>query len=179
MTLSLPVGDNVQTVQRLTCAAAVAVCEAIGELTGLSPAVKWVNDVYVNGRKVAGILAELVSDEENRPAAVIIGIGVNLTTEGFPEEFADRAGSVGDIDANLLCTRIADNLTERYDHLNDNSFLEQYRELSLCLGRRIRYTDADGDHIAEAIGIGDDGCLIVTENGIKKSLRSGEISIKV
>jgi len=179
MTLSLPVGKSAGSIPLLTCAAAVAVCEAIAALSDLSPAVKWVNDVYVGGRKAAGILAELVTDSMNAPIAVIIGVGVNLTTAVFPDEIADLAGSVGDIDPNLLCAAIADRLIAWYESGDYYSIIEKYRSLSFCLGREIRYTDADGEHTAEAVGIDDDGSLIVIENGKKRSLRSGEISIKV
>ena len=179
MTLSLPVGKASGSVQLLTCAAAVAVCEAIAALSGLSPAVKWVNDVYVNGRKVAGILAEMVTDSLNVPIAVIIGVGVNLTTEIFPDEIADRAGSVGNIDPNLLCANITDRLIKLVESDRYNSVVEKYRSLNFCLGREIGYTDADGEHTATAVDIADDGSLIISENGKKRSLRSGEISIKV
>ena len=89
MTLSLPLSESAANVQKITCAAAVAVCEAVSSLSGIDPQIKWVNDIYVDGKKAAGILTELVSDSDNRPRAVIIGIGMNLCTERFPEEFAD------------------------------------------------------------------------------------------
>ena len=179
MTLSLPVSGSPESLRRLTCAAAVAVCEAIGSLTGLSPTVKWVNDIYVDGRKVAGILAELVLDEVNTPAAVIIGIGVNLTTEDFPEDVADRAGSIGDCDPDRLCAEIADNIVDEYRRLDDDSFLEKYISLNFCLGGTVTYADRYGSHTATAVTISRDGSLIVEENGERKALSSGEVSIKV
>ena len=177
MTLSLPLHGSPESVQRLTCASAVAVCEAINAQTGLSPAVKWVNDIYVSGRKVAGILAELVTDADNTPVSVIVGIGVNLTTADFPAEFAGRAGTIGDADPSLLCAAITDNLIERYESLSDNSFLEKYISLSLVIGERISYTDASGTHTAKAVTIAPDGSLVIEENGITKHLSSGEVSI--
>ena len=179
MTLSLPIADADDNIQLLTCAAAVAVCEAVAALTGLSPVIKWVNDVYVSGRKVAGILSEMITDDKNVPIAVIIGIGVNLTTEEFPDGFADNAGSIGDIDANLLCAKITDLLIDWYTGCDNNSALEKYRSLNFCIGRRVHYADQDGDHTATAVDIAEDGSLIVEENGKKRSLHSGEISIKV
>ena len=178
MTLSLPIAGEPADVQLLTCAAAVSVCGALSALAPLSPSVKWVNDIYIGGRKAAGILAELVLDNDNRPLRVIVGIGVNLTTEDFPPELADTAGSAGDIDPDLLCAAIADDLITAYYNPDNNSLLEKYKELNFCLGRTVTYTDRDGEHTAEAADIAPDGSLIVTENGIKKSLRSGEISIK-
>ena len=177
MTLSLPVTDTAENTQRLTCAAAVAACGAIGELTALSPMIKWVNDIYADGRKVAGILCELVTDELNRPMRVIIGIGVNLTTESFPDDIANKAGRIGHADPDRLCALIADNIIDLLDHLDDDSFIEKYSSLNLCLGRTIRYTDRDGEHTAEAVSIAPDGSLIVDENGSPRRLNSGEISL--
>lgn len=176
-TLALPLGGDCADVQLTTCAAGVAVCEAIGALSDLRPQIKWVNDVCLDGRKVAGILAELVSDERNQPASVIIGIGINLTTRDFPAEFADKAGNVGDIEPNRLCAEIVNRLTDMIGSPSYNSVIEKYSALNFCIGRQVQYTDTDGTHTAEAVAIAPDGSLIVAENGKKRSLHSGEISI--
>ncbi len=174
-TLSLPVNGDAADVQLLTCAAAVAVCEAIEALTDREAQIKWVNDIFIDGKKVAGILAELVQDDGNHPARVIVGIGLNLTTAHFPAAFAATAGCVGDTDPNRLCAKITDGMIAMYH--NNNSVIEKYSKLNLCIGRIVRYSDADGDHTAKAVEIAPDGSLIVEENGRKKSLRSGEISV--
>ena len=177
MTLSLPLCGSPEQLRRVTCAAAVAVSEAVGAVTGLEPTVKWVNDIYVDGRKVAGILSELVLDDLNRPAAIIIGVGVNLTTAEFPSEIADRAGRIGDCDPDRLCAAIADHIIDEYSRLSDDSFLEKYIVLNFCLGKRITYIDRDGEHTATALTIAPDGALVVDKNGERKALSSGEISI--
>ena len=76
--------------QRITALAAVAVCKAIENTTIYKPAIKWINDILVDGKKVCGILAEAI------PGAVILGIGVNinLCDADFPEELAGIAGSL-------------------------------------------------------------------------------------
>ena len=179
MTLSLPVKGSPESIQRLTCAAAVAVCEAITELTDLSPAVKWVNDIYVDDRKVAGILAELVTDRQNQPIAVIIGIGINLTTKDFPAEFAARTGSIGDVDANALCVSVTDRLIDIDESADYPSVMNKYASLNFCIGHKITYTDATGEHAAVAEAIAPDGSLVIEENGARKTLNSGEISVIV
>jgi len=80
----------------LTVGAAVAVLQAIEKVTGQKADVKWVNDVYLNGKKVAGILAEAVVDKDGNPAAVILGVGINIVSpiSDFPEEIKDKAGSL-------------------------------------------------------------------------------------
>ncbi|MBA2379270.1 MAG: biotin--[acetyl-CoA-carboxylase] ligase [Blastocatellia bacterium] len=75
----------------ITLAAGVAVHETLTSL-GLSPDIKWVNDVLVHGRKISGILAETA--ETNRGTAVVVGIGINITSENFPEEIAKIATSI-------------------------------------------------------------------------------------
>ena len=179
MTLSLPLSASTANVQKITCAAAVAVCEAVSSLSGIDPQIKWVNDIYVDGKKAAGILTELVSDSDKRPRAVIIGIGMNLCTERFPEEFAASAGNLGDIEINALCGTVTAKLIDCYAHLDDNSILEKYKERSFCIGRTIRYTQNEIIHIATAIDIDDGGGLIVEENGTLTTLNSGEISIMI
>ncbi len=185
-TLSLPLSGDPADVQRLTCGAAVAVCDAISSLTDRQPKIKWVNDIYIDGKKVAGILAELVLDEQNRPLSVIIGIGINLTTAHFPAEFASKAGCIGDVDPNRLCAAITDGLIDMAALLKHSDselheafhpVMEKYSRLSLCIGKQISYTDVSGEHTATAVAIAPDGSLIVEENQIKKSLHSGEISI--
>lgn len=179
MTLSLPLSGEAADVQRLTCAAAVAVCDALASLGVHDPAVKWVNDVFLDGRKIAGILAELVTDGKNHPLRVIVGIGVNLTTAEFPAEFSARAGGAGDLDPSLLCAAITDRLIGLYGDLSNPAVMNRYRALNLVLGNEITYVDREGVHTAAATDIAPDGSLIVEESGRKKALHSGEISVKL
>lgn len=176
MTLSLPITEVEADIQRLTCIAAVAVCEAITALSDKKPLIKWVNDIYIDGKKVAGILTELLTDERNRPIAAIVGIGLNLTTEHFPAQFAATAGAIGDIEPNALCAKITDRLIA-LSHNKDNSVIEIYKTLNFCIGRTVSYVKDGAAHSALAVDIASDGGLIVEENGIYTTLNSGEISI--
>ena len=92
LSILLPYRDT----ERLTVRAAVAVMRAIEEVTGTVPEVKWVNDLLLHGRKIAGILAEAIVNDEGHPGAVILGVGINLTEPpgGYPEEIRDRAGAL-------------------------------------------------------------------------------------
>ena len=79
----------------VTLAAAAAVCEAVEEAAGVSTRVKWVNDILVDGRKVAGILTEAVGDlESGTMESVVVGIGVNVAQTAFPPDIADMAASL-------------------------------------------------------------------------------------
>jgi BirA family biotin operon repressor/biotin-[acetyl-CoA-carboxylase] ligase len=92
LSILLPYRDT----ERLTVRAAVAVMRAIEEVTGTITEVKWVNDLLLHGRKIAGILAEAIVDDEGHPCAVILGVGINLTEPpgGYPEKIRDRAGAL-------------------------------------------------------------------------------------
>lgn len=177
MTLSLPLSGTPSSVQKITCAAAVAVCEAAEALSGKQPQIKWVNDILLDGKKAAGILTELLTDSKNQPRAVIIGIGLNLTTNEFPEEFAKTAGNLGEIEPNALCGTIADRLIDLVHHLEDNSIIEKYKQRNICIGKTVTYGKDGRVHTAQAVDIDADGGLVVEENGTRSTLRSGEISI--
>ena len=70
----------------LTCAVAIAVTRAVEKLTALTPKIKWVNDIYLNNKKVAGILVRSVA-ENNVIKKIIVGVGVNISTVQFPDWF--------------------------------------------------------------------------------------------
>ena len=179
MTLALPFSGCPAGIQKITCAAAVAVCEAVEALAPLHPQIKWVNDIVLDGKKTAGILTELLLDEKNQPVSVIVGIGLNLCTTQFPGEFADKAGNLGELEPNALCGMITENLITLFGSLDDNSIIEKYKLRNNCIGREVSFTLCDGVHTAKAVDIAEDGGLIVEENGKRITLNSGEISVKM
>lgn len=166
----------------ITSACAVAVCEAIELATKKHPQIKWVNDIFIDDRKVCGILTEAVSDFETQTVqAVIVGIGINLTTEDFPQELAEIATSLGTkTDRCKLIADVYSRLNALCDALPDKSFMREYRARSLVLGRDIRFTRNSIDYTAKAVAIHDDGGLeVLTESGETIVLNSGEISIRL
>lgn len=158
---------------RITVLAAVAVCRAIEELTELRPKIKWVNDLFVRGRKVCGILAEGLED------SVIIGIGVNVRTPpgGFPPE----AGIAGALDVPLdraqLAGRIAAHLLTGLQSPADPALLEAYRARMPLVGRTVCYTMNGQEKNARVTGVSEDGGLTVETDGGREVLRSGEITL--
>ncbi len=169
-------GDMASAVT-ITSAAAVATAKAIDKLCGTDCKIKWVNDIYVNDRKVCGILAEAVSrDSEN---VIIVGIGINCTTIDFPDDIKSRAGSVGMVDRSALAAEITKNLLVYAEDSFDRSWLAEYKDRSIVLGREITYIENDAEHIAFATDIDENGGLVINEKGNKKTLFTGEISIKL
>ena len=170
----------------ITIADAVAVCMAIEELYPASRGllgIKWVNDILFRGRKITGILTEAVTNfESGEIESVVTGIGINVTTRKFPEEFADSAGSIfaeGEEVAfgrDELCARIADHVMDFAENLASPALIAEYRERSVLTGREITYMNGTAKCKGHVEGIDDSGGLVVrNESGEIETLRSGEV----
>ena len=166
--------------QTLTVTAAVAVSDAIEKLTGLSPSIKWVNDLYISGRKVCGILAETVSGAEDASGAVVLGVGVNCSTDFFPEDIRQKAGSLGvPVSRSALAAEILSRLLELAEKSDLSHIIEEYRRRSCIIGKNIVYSKDGVEEEAAAVAINDRGNLVVRRrDGELETLFSGEVSIK-
>jgi len=189
---------------RVTAFAAVSVCEAIEAVTGLAPQIKWVNDVLLNGKKICGILTELVasteavnidailsdSEESSEVSSalqqpVIVGIGVNFSTPQteFPESIRDSAGSLfmggkPTITRNRLVAEIINRMLAIKEQFDISVTFNEYKKRLMVLDKKIVVTGFDESYEAIAIDIDDTGRLIVKkESGEVLALFSGEISI--
>lgn len=154
------------TLSKLTLAAAVATAEAIEEAVGVSPQIKWVNDLYYRDRKVCGILTESVGWLDDRPRAVIIGIGINCSTALFPEELMETAGALttGDIDyvdRNRLAVALRGRLLYWTEHLTDPDLLKEYRARSFLTGKEIMFERDHARYRGIVRDIDDTGKLLV------------------
>lgn len=158
---------------RITLLAAVAVCRAIEGLTPLRPKIKWVNDIFVKGKKVCGILAEAVEDQ------VVVGIGINLHTPpgGFPPEAAVAGALDVEVPRAKLAGRVAANLLDAMDDWADPGILEQYRARMPLTGREVRYTQNGVEKNARVMGVAEDGGLMVKGGDGPVILRCGEVSL--
>ena len=161
----------------VTSATAVAVRAAIRELTGLECEIKWVNDLYLNGKKVCGILCE--SMLVNNQPQIVIGIGINLSTVSFPTELTEKAGSLGcTLDSVSLIRAIWERLAPYLADSNNRNWLNDYRMHSCVIGKSIVWVDGGLQYAGDAIGIDRDGGLVVRDSeGRVRTLRTGEISI--
>ncbi|MDO4393768.1 MAG: biotin--[acetyl-CoA-carboxylase] ligase [Bacillota bacterium] len=175
----------------ITCAAAVAVAEAIKEVAGLDARIKWVNDVYIDNRKVCGILTEGISDfESGQIESLVIGIGVNTDVSNFPEELKNIAGAVeGDYSASELAGAIASKVIDYARNMEARTFIDAYRSMNLVIGKRVtvykgKYKVKPEDEIdgipATVENIDNNGKLVVVyDDGSKEVLGSGEITIRL
>lgn len=182
-----PTAYSPQQATCLTAAAAAAMCQAIEAVTGQHPGIKWVNDIFLHGKKVCGILTEAaVGLETGALDYMVLGAGVNLypPAEGFPEEIQSIAGSVLEHSCpeakNQLVGEFLNRFWDFYSHPECRTYLEDYRARSLAVGRNVTVLSAGKAVSAYAYGIDDDFRLLVRyENGDTEALSYGEIRIQL
>ncbi len=171
----------------ITTAACVCVCRAIFHVTGRDPQIKWVNDLFLNGKKICGILTEAITDVESGTiGSVVIGIGINycLPQDEIPEELRNIVGSVIPEGAShpprgQLAAEILNQLARVEDMVQNRSFITEYHSRSMILGEEIRVISAKEEYDATAIDIDRDGGLVIrTPDGCISSLHSGEVTIR-
>lgn len=169
----------------ITTAAAVAVSLAIEKVTGVITQIKWVNDIYLNDKKICGILTEAVTDMESGTInSVVVGIGLNVKTESFPENIKYAAGSIFKMNdnkfvRNQLSAEIINNVLSILNDIPNRKFIETYKERSMILGEMVRYCKDNQWFEGYAQDIDSNGALIVFhDDGHKEILNSGEITVR-
>lgn len=178
-----PLGYTPDQAVKITTMAAVAACRAIDFLSGRNTQIKWVNDLYLDGRKVGGILTEGVFNlETGCPDYIVLGIGINVypPREGFPEELAQTAGTVLDEQRCDGKNRLAaDFLNHFWDISRNGDYAEEYRAKSLVIGRPLRVITPAGERNALALDVDRDCRLIVRyDDGSIDRLSSAEVSVR-
>ncbi len=171
-----PIDDTVF----VTTSASVAVLRAIKKVSGKDALIKWVNDIYLDGKKICGILAEAITDfNKGIVNHIIIGVGINISTTDFPDEIKNTAGSLGDVDISVLAAQITDNLCELANNISDTSYFDYYKSHSLVIGKDIIYYENGIAASARAVDIDSTGGLVIQTEYGKKVLRSGEITVRL
>lgn len=167
----------------LTIIAAVSVCEAVINITELPAEIKWVNDVFIDGKKICGILTEAeINYQSGKIEKAIVGIGVNtqFPENNFPKEIENIASAINSEKAerNILAAEIINKFEEYYQENDNKSIIEKYKKYSLVLNKKIRYIKNNTEYSATATDINERGNLVVTlSDGTTDILNSGEISI--
>ena len=164
----------------ITTAAAAAVTKALYECCEGDFQIKWVNDIYQNGKKVCGILTEAVSGM-GEESYIIVGIGINVGKTKFPKELRDIAGSVTlKSEKEDLIAKIISLLREFANDVSDRSYMEFYREHFMLMGENVSAI-CDGETVfGRVTGVDDDGALLLLRDGEPAPTRifSGEITIR-
>ncbi len=182
-----PSGCSAQQALSITTMAGVAMCDAINEVTNKKAQIKWVNDIFVDGKKVCGILTEgSFNIETNSLDYAILGIGTNIYKPegGFPEDIKNIAGAISDTMQSDLKNKIASTFLNKffnyYYSADNKEYIEKYKAYNFILDREITVIKSDEQLKARALEI-DDECRLIVEypNGDKEALSHGEISIKL
>jgi len=173
----------------LTCAAAVAACDAITGVTQLRPDIKWTNDLILNGKKLGGILTELSFFPGNEGGyAAIIGIGINCSQkkEDFDPSIRHIATSLSiagwaNPSRARLCAAMVQALQEMDAALLENkaSILSRYRQNCITIGKDVCILRGEEVQHGHAVDIDDSGALLVSfPDGHTEAVNSGEVSVR-
>ena len=172
MTVALKPNSSSSPNLSLTTICAVAAAEAIEGLSDKSVQIKWVNDIYIGGKKAGGILCE--STPTQNGVGIILGIGINTATDVFPTFENNSPTSVGNIDRNALCGEIYNGIMK---YISGESYIEKYKSRSYLDGKRVTVHLDNSYFDATVIGIDDSCGLVVLPDGEDKeiTLSSGEV----
>ena len=162
-----------------TLLVAGAIYKAIKNLSLIDVNIKWVNDIYFQNRKIAGILTEaMTSVETNLVTDIIIGVGINFTITDFPKELKEKAGSLFTPPAPITRNELIVEIWRCFYQTSAEELLYLYKKYSLVLGKEVTFTKDQTKHRGLAKDISDKGQLLVQfENDEEIWLNSGEISL--
>jgi BirA family biotin operon repressor/biotin-[acetyl-CoA-carboxylase] ligase len=186
MTLMLKPDINPNNASMLTLVAALATAKAIADVTGADARIKWPNDIVINGRKICGILTEM-SAQFDYINHIVIGIGINVHNEQFPEEIRETAGSLllacgRRFHRAELIARFLERFEEDYAVFLRTEDLEglmkEYNALLVNAQQQVRVLDPKEPFEGKAIGITKKGELIVDTWESRKLVSSGEVSVR-
>ncbi|MDE6502480.1 MAG: biotin--[acetyl-CoA-carboxylase] ligase [Ruminococcus sp.] len=177
---------DIQTASMITSATACAVAVAVEKLCRSEVNIKWVNDLYMNGRKICGILTEASLGMEMKSIDyAVIGIGINVRSAGggFSRELRVSATSVEDetglrINRNRLCAEVLNSLEKYLSGIESRNYIREYRNREILTGNTITANVDGSTVIAFAEGIDDNANLVIKlPDGTIRHLSSGEANL--
>lgn len=197
MTISFEPDFGIDKAMLITSLTAVAVCKAFEETVGIGPKIKWVNDIYIQEKKVCGILTEAESNfETGTISKIIVGIGINCFEQEFPDDIKDRATYITnpqkEYERNQLIAAITNKFFELVDNFDKIKLLRDYKSRSMILGQPILIYGTNHSALPEnggrgvkarAIDIDENGGLVVEYlEGMMshqmETITSGEVTIR-
>lgn len=181
MSLHLKPNVAINELPAYTLMVAAAVVKAISRLTGKNADIKWVNDIYLNGKKIAGILTEAITSiETGLITDVIIGVGINVKLTDIPEELKDKVSSLFENEEPTITrNQLINEIWNLFFLIPENELFKVYRDKSIVLGRQVSFSQSGKEYTGLVNDITSTGELLLTlSNGEKMSLSSGEVSLK-
>ncbi len=187
MSIILRLDYDLETVSLLTSCMAVAASRAIDYIYDTDMKIKWVNDLYLNGKKISGILTESTLNPKGKLDFVIVGIGVNVKSikKTFSSELLEIASSLEDETGKIFSIgKIAAEIINQFEMIlptfEQATFIEEYRKRSCIIGHDVIISKNNREPVAKAVGIDDRAGLIVEySDGRRETLTSGEARVKV
>lgn len=177
-----------QEIMHLTCAAAVAMCNAVENSAGFRPGIKWTNDLVYGQRKIAGVLTELGFDVKGNVDFAVVGIGINCCQKesDFPEDIRAIAGSLASVSGQTVDrAKVAASMMDALHQMDGELLtgkahvLTQYRRDCITLGKGISLVRGDDIRHGTALDIDEDGALLVRfPDGKIEAVNSGEVSVR-
>ena len=177
---------KVEDINFITVAAAVAAARAIEKISLKKCDIKWVNDVYISGKKVCGILTEGEFKADGTLNFVILGIGINVfePNGGFPDNlplagsiFENKISFINKFIKRKLVKEFLKEFFEIYENFENKDFVKEYQERSFLIGKKIKYKFKEEIITAKVVEIDDLARLVVEINGKKQAIFHGEIQI--
>ena len=170
----------------LTVMAAVSVAETVMKYNKNDVKIKWVNDIYIDGKKVCGILTEGAVNCNKKLDYAVVGIGINVVSpeNGFPDDIKDIASSIfpGNAEEYINEKIVADVVNRFFSMYNggDKDYIRRYKEYSYLTGKEINIIQGDSTRPATVIDITDDCHLLVkNEKGEMEEISSGDVSVRL
>ncbi len=173
-----------EKVTRFTPFAAVKLCEAVEEVAGVSPKIKWVNDLYLSGRKLAGILVESQMDSEGKIAYLVCGLGTNVYKTALPEEISRIAVSVEEvtgerISIESLAASLIEKMLNGMGSFDSDEVFSAYKARLDTVGKQVDVIKPAERYEAEVLALNPDYSLkLRLKDGREESLFTGEVSIR-
>ena len=187
MTVAYTTNRSLTEAVRVTAGASVAACAAVEQLTSKRPAIKWVNDLYLDGAKVGGILTEAVTLGGGQ-TRIAVGLGINLSTTTFPDGLRAPASCLFPPEEAAAVTpsllgQLAGEITRRLLALTEGGLwapecLDFYRRHLLYVGTKVICTRGSESFEGIVRGVDEDFALLVEVDGEIRALSSGEISVR-
>ena len=168
----------------ITAYSAVALARATEAVSSASPMIKWVNDLYLNDKKLAGILAECEMDGDGKISYLVLGMGINVYKTELPEEISAIATSIEDatgerVSREKLLAHIISEFTRGLSDVYSQKIYDEYKSRLFVLGREITVIRTDEAYPALAVDLTREYSLVVEGERGREELYSGEISTKI
>ncbi len=167
--------------QWLTPYVAVCAAEAIEAVCPVKVGIKWVNDLWIAEKKIAGILTEGAFAPDGSLSYAVVGIGINVHSRPFPAELCGIAAAIEDHapapDRAVLAAEVIRRVYDGLPVLQDGSFMAEYRRRSVLIGRRVGATVNGAPCFGIAEAIEQDGALRLRTEAGAVTLQAGEVSL--